>query len=50
SDWLLSMNKEKMSLARENLLKSTCDVAKFIAECIETFPEPLKKYQQENSA
>jgi len=46
TDWLLGMNKRKTIAARENLLEDTIDVAKFIVDCIEMFPEPLNKFQQ----
>jgi uncharacterized protein len=46
TNWMLSMNKETISTAKENLLKDTIDVSKFVVECIETFPAPLKKFQE----
>ena len=31
---------------RQRLLEETCDVAAFVADCIESFPAPLHEYQR----
>lgn len=44
--WMLSMNEESILTAKKNLHKDSIDVSKFVVECIETFPAPLKKFQE----
>ena len=47
ADWLLSMDKEKTKIASQHLLDDTIDVAKYIVQCIETFPSALEQYRLE---
>lgn len=45
-DAILSAPREHYQAARAALLADTVDVAAFVAECAETFPLPLRTYQQ----
>jgi hypothetical protein len=42
---ILSTPKAIWRKAREKLLADTIDVAAFVADCVETFPAPLRAYQ-----
>ena len=44
-DELLDAPAEHYANASKALLEDTIDVAAFVAECIETFPAPLRAYQ-----
>ncbi|HTT07456.1 MAG TPA: DUF354 domain-containing protein [Gammaproteobacteria bacterium] len=49
-DRILSLPPEQGQHARARLLAETIDVAAFVVECLETFPEPLRRYQRSQTA
>lgn len=46
-DELLAAPQDTWRHARDKLLADTIDVAAFVADCIETFPVPLRAYQDQ---
>src|SRR5579885_794938 len=49
-DRLLSLPPDHGRKARAKLLAGTIDVAAFVVECLETFPEPLRRYRHSQAA
>jgi predicted glycosyltransferase len=48
-DELLAATQDTWRHARKKLLADTIDVAAFVADCIETFPAPMRAYQEQTS-
>jgi hypothetical protein len=48
-DSLLTIPKQACQDRRQELLADTIDVAEFVTDCIETFPQPLIDYRHRSS-